>query len=163
MSDVLPNGERGRRRGSSASPCRAFPPTASSGSRRAGQASSRASGAPPEEKPLAVVAKIKNALRVVAVDRLAERRGIRLGQSLADARGAVPDLGVAEADEAADRALLEAIADWCDRYTPLVALDPPHGLFLDISGCAHLFAEGGGDGEAALLSDCLAPSRRAGI
>ena len=35
--------------------------------------------------------------------------------------------------------LLEAIADWCDRYTPLVGLDPPDGLLLDITGCAHLF------------------------
>jgi protein ImuB len=101
------------------------------------------------------VAKVKGALRLVALDRTAERRGLRLGLSLADARGAVPDLVVAEADEAADHALLESIADWCDRYTPLVALDPPHGLFLDISGCAHLFAREGGDGEAALLADCL--------
>ena len=41
---------------------------------------------------------------------------------------------------------LNAIADWCDRFTPLVALDPPHGLFLDITGCAHLFG-----GEAAMM------------
>ena len=41
----------------------------------------------------------------------------------------------------------EKLADWCDRYTPLVALDPPHGLFLDISGCAHLFARVADDGE----------------
>jgi len=75
--------------------------------------------------------------------------------SLADARGAVPDLFVTQADEAADRALLEKVADWCDRYTPLVGLDPPAGLFLDISGCAHLFAEEGRNGEAALLADCL--------
>lgn len=101
------------------------------------------------------MAKIKSALRVVAIDRLAERRGIRIGQSLADARGAHPDLLVEEADPAADRALLEASADWCDRYTPLVALDPPLGLFLDISGCAHLFAQEGGDGEIALAADCL--------
>jgi protein ImuB len=105
------------------------------------------------------VAKIKNALRVVALDRVAEQRGIHLGTTLADARGAVPDLHVAEADDTADRALLEKLADWCDRYTPLVALDPPDGLFLDISGCAHLFAaptfDGGGDGESRLLSDCL--------
>lgn len=51
-----------------------------------------------------------------------------------------------DADEAADRKTLEDIADWCDRFTPLVALDLPHGLFLDITGCAHLFG-----GEAALL------------
>ena len=44
------------------------------------------------------------------------------------------------------RKTLNAIADWCDRFTPLVALDPPHGLFLDITGCAHLFG-----GEAAMM------------
>ena len=48
--------------------------------------------------------------------------------------------------EAADAKTLDDIADWCDRFTPLVALDPPHGLFLDITGCAHLFG-----GERALL------------
>jgi protein ImuB len=120
----------------------------------------RQPSATPREKssakaPLAVVAKIKNAMRIVAVDENAERRGIRLGVSLADARGAVPDLCVEEADETADRALLEKLADWCDRYTPLVALDPPHGLFLDISGCAHLFSSGADDGEETLLADCI--------
>ena len=111
------------------------------------------------------MAKIKNALRVTAVDVLAERRGIRLGASLADARGAVPDLFVVEADEAADRALLEKLADWADRYTPLIALDPPDGLFLDISGCAHLFARSDSDedGEAALLADCLDRLARQGF
>jgi protein ImuB len=112
-----------------------------------------------EGLPFAIVAKIKNALRVVALDRMAEQRGIHLGTTLADARGAVPDLRVAEADDTADRALLEKLADWCDRYTPLVALDPPDGLFLDISGCTHLFAtpdfNGGSDGESRLLFDCL--------
>ena len=51
-----------------------------------------------------------------------------------------------DADEAADAQALNDIAGWCDRFTPLVALDPPHGLFLDITGCAHLFG-----GEAALM------------
>ena len=95
-------------------------------------------------------------MRIVALDENAARRGLRLDLTLADAQGAVPDLCVEEADEAADGALLEKIADWCDRYTPLVALDSPHGLFLDISGCAHLFSRrDDDDGEAALLADCL--------
>jgi protein ImuB len=121
------------------------------------------SDAPPEGRPLAVVAKIKNALRVVAIDESAEGRGVRLGTNLADAQAALPDLFVAEADEAADRALLETFADWADRYTPLVALDPPDGLFLDISGCAHLFTRGGDDGEQALLADCLHRLARQGF
>jgi protein ImuB len=70
--------------------------------------------------------------------------------ALADARAMYPKLNVADADDAADFALLEAIADWCDRYTPLVGLDPPDGLTLDISGCAHLFG-----GEAALAADLV--------
>lgn len=102
-------------------------------------------------------------MRLVATDPLAERRGLHSGMSLADARGAVPDLVVAEADAAADGALLEAVADWCDRYTPLVALDPPLGLHLDISGCAHLFARQGEDGETALLADCLRRMRAQGF
>jgi len=64
--------------------------------------------------------------------------------ALADVRAMYPQLAAIDADEAADRAMLEQIADWCDRYTPLVGLDPPDGLFLDISGCAHLF---GGEDE----------------
>ena len=55
-------------------------------------------------------------------------------------------------------ALLEAVADWCDRYTPLVGLDPPDGLMLDITGCAHLFG-----GEAALGARHRAAARRAGL
>ena len=51
-----------------------------------------------------------------------------------------------DADEVADTETLDNIADWCDRFTPLVALDPPYGLFLDITGCAHLFG-----GEVALM------------
>jgi len=70
------------------------------------------------------------------------------GLTLADARARVPALNVVEADEIADVALLEAIADWCGRFTPFVALDPPFGIFLDISGCAHLF-----HGERAMLED----------
>src|SRR5688572_1029304 len=129
--------------------------------RRKGQ--SRPSGVLPDGAPLAVVAKVKNALRVVATDPLAEIRGARIGQSLADARGALPELTVAEADPAADLGLLERIADWCDRYTPLVALDPPEGLFLDVTGCAHLFAGQDDDGEAALLADCLDRLARQGF
>ena len=67
--------------------------------------------------------------------------------ALADARAMHPKIAIAQADAQADFALLEAVADWCDRYTPLVGLDSD-GLTLDISGCAHLFG-----GEAVLARD----------
>jgi protein ImuB len=59
----------------------------------------------------------------------------------------IEGLVVVPADEKADLALLENIADWCDRFTPLVSADPPDGLLLDITGVAHLFG-----GEAAMLA-----------
>lgn len=62
-----------------------------------------------------------------------------------------PGLETVEEDRAADQQFLSGIADWCDRYTPLVALDREgNGLFLDITGCAHLFG-----GEKAMLDDVL--------
>jgi protein ImuB len=96
--------------------------------------------------PSVVVAKEHNALVIHALDDAAAAYGLAIGQPLANARAICPHLQVFDADAAADARTLEDIADWCDRFTPLVALDPPHGLFLDITGCAHLFG-----GEANLL------------
>jgi protein ImuB len=80
------------------------------------------------------------------VDDAAARLGLEPGLPLANARAICPQLQVFDADEVSDAKTLNDIADWCDRFTPLVALDSPHGLFLDITGCAHLFG-----GEAALM------------
>jgi protein ImuB len=96
--------------------------------------------------PSVVVAKEHNALVIYALDDAAAGYGLSIGLPLANARAICPHLQVYDADEAADARTLNEIADWCDRFTPLVALDAPHGLFLDITGCAHLFG-----GEAKIL------------
>jgi protein ImuB len=93
-----------------------------------------------------VVGKRNNALQITALDDAAAGFGLEPGLPLANARAICPDLQVFDADDAADACALNAIADWCDKFTPLVALDPPHGLFLDITGCAHLFG-----GEACMM------------
>jgi protein ImuB len=93
-----------------------------------------------------VVARQNNALQIFALDDAAAHLGLATGLPLANARAICPEVQVYDADEAADTAALNAIADWCDRFTPLVALDPPYGLFLDITGCAHLFG-----GEATMM------------
>jgi protein ImuB len=98
------------------------------------------------DQPSIVVAKQNNALQISALDDAAARLGLEIGLPLANARAVCPDIQVFDADEAADTETLNNIADWCDRFTPLVALDCPHGLLLDITGCAHLFG-----GEAALM------------
>ncbi|WP_280114092.1 DNA polymerase Y family protein [Rhizobium sp. YS-1r] len=91
-----------------------------------------------------------NAMRLTALDEVSERLGLKRGQGLAEARAMFPKIDVMDEDGEADQVLLEAIADWCDRYTPLVALGGREGLLLDITGCAHLFG-----GEEALLRDIL--------
>ena len=83
-----------------------------------------------------------------------------------------PDLVTARAEPAADRRGLERLALWCNRFTPVCAVDAVdgddeddgdgagagagHGLLLDITGCAHLFG-----GEAALMDEIAA--RLAGL
>src|SRR4030088_747226 len=96
--------------------------------------------------PCIVVAKQNNALQIFALDDAAACLGLDVGLPLANARAICPQLQIFDADEAADAKALNAIAEWCDRFTPLVALDSRHGLFLDITGCVHLFG-----GEAAMM------------
>ena len=60
----------------------------------------------------------------------------------------MPELLTRPADPAGDHAALEALALWCGRYGPAVNTDGPRGLWIDISGVAHLFG-----GEAELLVD----------
>jgi protein ImuB len=106
--------------------------------------------------PSVVVAKQHNALVIHSLDDIAARSGLSIGLPLANARAICPELTVYDADEVADTRTLNDIADWCDRFTPLVALDPPYGLFLDITGCAHLF----GDERAMLQIVCGGLGRR---
>jgi protein ImuB len=110
------------------------------------------------DAPLVVVAAIKSAQRITALNDAAARLRLKPDMPLADARAMYPALPVEVADPHADRRLLAAIADWCDRYTPLVGLDPPDGLLLDVTSCAHLFG-----GEAALCHDLIARLVRQGF
>ncbi|MFZ5678314.1 MAG: DNA polymerase Y family protein [Bradyrhizobiaceae bacterium] len=114
--------------------------------------------APDDARPCVVVGKLNNALQISALNDAAADIGLEIGLPLANARAVCPDVEVFDADEAADAKLMEAIADWCDRFTPLVALDAPDGLLLDISGCAHLFG-----GEAAMLRNVCGLLARQGF
>ena len=81
---------------------------------------------------MVIAGKRGNVEELVALDATAERLGLRRPITLAQARAMHPSLVVEPEDQAADAQLLEAIADWCQRYTPLVARDAPDGILLDI-------------------------------
>lgn len=110
------------------------------------------------EPPFAIASRTGNVHRLVSLNRTARALGLKQQDNLADARARVPHLLVEDAAPSQDAALLERLADWCDRYTPLVALDGTDGLLLDITGCAHLF-----DGEEALLADALSRLKQQGF
>ena len=76
----------------------------------------------------------------------AAERGAKAGARLTDARALDPALVAVPADPDADAALVWRLAKWTGRWSPLVEVDGPDGLRLDISGVAHLF---GGEGELA--------------
>ncbi len=113
--------------------------------------------AAPKAIPAATVTQARGAWRLAAVNAAAARMGLTPGLSLADARAQVPALDTIPADPAADARALTRLARWAGRYTPWTAVDasapedagiPGAGLWLDVTGCAHLFG-----GEDALLAD----------
>lgn len=110
------------------------------------------------DAPLAFVERQGGAIRIVALDPRALRLGLTPGLTLADARARVPDLCAVDQDPHADQLWLERIADACDRWTPMVAIDAPGGVTLDITGCAHLAG-----GETALAEQVVERLGRGGL
>ena len=108
--------------------------------------------------PFALLATERGTRRLAAVDDHARALGLVPGQKAADALALVPELVTYDHDPAADRAALEALSDWCVRFSPAVALDGTDGLFLDITGADHLWG-----GEAAMLVDLVARLARWGV
>lgn len=108
----------------------------------------------PGDVPFVFVEKQRGAMRITAVDPRAQALGLVAGQALADARAILPDIVAYDCAPAADQDWIERIADLCERYTPMVALDEADGVTLDITGCAHLF--GGEDGLLADIEQRLA-------
>jgi protein ImuB len=87
---------------------------------------------------------------IVARCNEAARRGVRVGLSLAEAEALIDPrirqtLGapwVEEASEERDLRALHALGMWLmGRFSPVVALDPPDGLFLDVAGTERLFGD----------------------
>lgn len=119
--------------------------------RRSGPGAGRASGAAPADRaPFALIQPDRGVLRLFALNRSAADQGLTAGQALTDARALIPDLTVQPAAPEADAKGLAWLADWCSRYTPWTNIDGTDGLWLDITGCAHLFG-----GEAGLIDDLV--------
>jgi protein ImuB len=107
----------------------------------------KASAASPDAR-VALVEEGPHGQLVGAVTAAAVAAGARPGMRLTDARALDPGLAAVPADGAGDAALLDRLARWASRWSPLVEVDGADGLRLDASGVAHLFG-----GEAGLVRD----------
>jgi len=112
----------------------------------------------PVEGPFALTHRSGQADHLHCLNPAAERRGLRRGMPLADARAICPDLATRPADLPRGIAALSALRRWAGRYAPMVARDGADGLVADITGVAHLFG-----GEADLRGDLHARLDRAGL
>src|SRR5690606_26579398 len=92
-----------------------------------------------------------------AVSRNAGKQGIETGMAVADARAVFPSLVVFDEKPELAGKVLNELAEWCIRLTPVVATDPPDGLVLDSTGCPHLWGD-----ERAYLKDLLSKLRGKG-
>jgi protein ImuB len=87
---------------------------------------------------------------IAAVDAIAAQSGLYPGMPVAQAQTLVPELTVLEARPEDDTAALHRLAGWCLRYAPLAAAAAPDGVWIDVTGSAHLQG-----GETRLLRDLV--------
>jgi len=91
------------------------------------------------KQPFVLSAPDHGRLVITAVNELARAQGVEAGMVVADARAIIPSLEVLDDPPGLSEKLLKAIADWCIRYTNIVAVDLPEGIIMDVTGCAHLW------------------------
>ncbi len=83
---------------------------------------------------------------IAAACSVARELGLHAGMPVAHAQAMVPKLTVVDAKLDDDADALGRLAAWCLRLSPMTAPDPPDGVWIDVTGCAHLYG-----GERAML------------
>lgn len=108
---------------------------------------------------MALTAKVGRREEIVAACPAAHALGIAVGMAATHARALVSDLDFRPAEPEADAALLDRLALLgVRRWSPLVAVSPPDGVWLDMTGCDHLHG-----GEQRFCRHLHAFCRRAGF
>lgn len=103
-----------------------------------------------KDKTVVFVSSERGRKVISALNQQAYLQGIAVGMPLADAKALVPAIYAMDDKPGRNSKLLKGLGEWCIRYTPFVSVNVPDGLFLDISGCAHLWG-----GEYNYLKDLI--------
>ena len=100
----------------------------------------------PHDVPVVVVEDERGRPTVVACNALAARQGVSVGLGLETALALAPELGVQRRTPSLEARRLEEVARLAMGFTPLVCVEAPDGLLLEVRGSRRLFG-----GLAALL------------
>lgn len=112
-----------------------------------------------DDRPFALIANEERGLLLSAINGAARAQGLLPGMGLADARAICPQLATAPAEPQKDAGALLDLARWASlRFSPVLNVDGDDGLWLDVTGVAHLFG-----GEEKLIADLRGRLSRAGL
>lgn len=106
--------------------------------------SRRTGETPPETEPFALTTMGPHGPIIHALTPVTRTAAIRAGQRATDARAICPSLGLQFHDADWATRALTSLAEWCGRWSPMVAVDGADGLLVDLAGATHLW---GGEGE----------------
>ncbi len=100
-----------------------------------------------KSQPLVLISPVHGKMVITAANAIAHAQGIDRGISLADARAMIP--GLLSLNDQPEKAVrwLNALGGYCNRFSPSVSLSGTDTLFIDATGCSHLWG-----GDAGYLS-----------
>ncbi|PSL28934.1 Y-family DNA polymerase [Chitinophaga ginsengisoli] len=110
-----------------------------------------------QHMPFVLAAPVHGRMIITSASPAAEAQGIRTSMPLADAKAIVSSLQAFDDEPERGAQLLKALGEWCIRYTPVVGIDLPDSLILDVSGCTHLWG-----GERPYLKELITKLRAIG-
>jgi len=95
--------------------------------------------APPVDQPLVMIGREGSRRLVMAADKTALAKGIRIGMTASKAQVLIDDLIIEEFRPDEDRCALERLALWfLGNFAPIVSVDAPDGIVVDTTGADHL-------------------------
>ena len=94
-----------------------------------------------KSKPFALAQPDHGRMVITAVNPHALAKDVFPGMVVADARAIIHGLHIIDDHPTLADKLLKNLGLWCIRFSPIVAIDPPDGLILNATGCAHLWKD----------------------
>ncbi len=91
------------------------------------------------DAPTVIYRRNRGRAQIHSLDASAQRAGIEPGMTLAAAQALCANLQTFEHDPDQEASALQRLAQWAQQFTPVVSLQPPDGLLLEIEASLNLF------------------------